>query len=199
MERHYQLYREQVQLDAFSGYADYAARTPTANPLSYPTVLDYLKQSTKQIQAAIANKMEGDYLTWLSYHQEAIYALFKRMFSEQLQGETLTQATLDLVHRYGWRSFKFADVTMHFDKFNVIPRYNNQFKDLIYGELPCFNADEMNLVMAAAPEDWVIDEILQHKKEMRGYVVQVAKNCWNAVDLASRNQQVVTDWTGRLQ
>lgn len=199
MERHYQTYREQVQADLFQGYAEYAGQTPTADPRNYPTVLDYLKKSTKQIQAAIASKVEGDYTTWLSYHQEAIYALLRKMFQDQLDPfEDKRLATLNLVHTYGWRSFKFADIVMHFDKFHVVPRYNKQVQELIYGDLPCFNADEMSLVMNNHPEEWVIEEILQHKKEYKSYLIQVSKQSWESVDLAGRNQVLVCDWTGRL-
>lgn len=200
MERHYQTYREGVQADAMPGFAEYAAKSRTADPRLYPTVLDYLKHSTNKIKEAVAEKNMDDYLQWLGYHQEAALALFRRMFNEQLdRSKDRPAATLDLVHRYGWRSFKFSDIVINFDKLHIIPRYSTAVKQYIYGDLPCFSADEMALVTAAQPDEDVVQEILDNKREYKSYLVGVTKTEWSAVDLASRNKDVVYDWSGRLQ
>lgn len=198
LEAHYQSYREQVQLDAFPGYAEYAAASVTADPQAYPTVLDYLKHITSCVKQAIAKNDPKEYVKSLAFHQEAILALFRRMFEDRLDPfMDRSIATMDLVNALGWRSFKFSSIILEFETFVAIPLYHTKFKDQIYGSLPCFNADEIHAVTDAMPSGDIMDTIFSAKKD-KSYVVCALDDDFRMEEFATRNYTVVNDWTGRL-
>lgn len=201
LEEHYQSYRAAVQRDALPNFAEYAGRTPTADPTNYPTVLDYLKSTTSCLNMTVANRDHNEYFKYLAYHQEACLMLFKRMFNEELdKSKDYTVAVLDLVHRYGWRSFKYADTVITFDRFHIIPRYSAKMQEYVEGDLPCLSGDEMDAVMdpGAAPDDG--ERALQLKEGSRVFLVRLPRdNSLLGLPFEIRNSGTVADWTGRLQ
>ena len=200
LNEHYQSYRAQVQRDALAGYAEYAAKTPTADVSKFPTVLDYLKHINNLINGAIQSDILDMYLELLGQHRDVIYELFRIMFNEEVESVRKSfreLAVMDLALKYGWRCIKFTDVVLTFDNFIVVPRYAPKFKEQIYGTLPCFNADEMALIMEGTPPNPdVIETVLSEKKKGAIYVTS-AKPLY-VTKFKYRNNMVVNDWTGKL-
>lgn len=208
INQHYKSYREEVSKDAFPGYAEYASKLPTKDTEKYPTFVHYLKYINSVIQDCINGNNEEQYYINLANHQDAIFQLFQRMFFEE--ANTISKhkdetKVLDMVEKYGWRVFKFSGLALIFDKMIIIPRYHANYLKEINSGIPCFNADEMDIVMKSEPHIDIIEEILVSKKKNKSYLNLIEKDTsgagviWSHVNFSARNQSVVTDWTGKLR
>lgn len=196
---HYDSYRREVQYDAFADFQNVAAVTPTADPGQFPTVIDYLKYATGQIKRAVEANDCPSYKTALGNHREGIFALLQMMFEREVASipKLREPAILDVVHKYGWRSLKFASTALEFDSFTIVPRYTWQFKGVCDVEV-CLNADEMAKIMHANPPEAQLRKIMAIKEE-GGYITTVVDGIETWVPMAKRNVDTVCDWSGDLQ
>jgi len=200
LSEHYQSYRAQVHRDALPGYIEFASNQELADVSQFPNAVEYIKHINNLINGAIQSDIVDMYVELLTQHRDVMLKIFTMMFNEEIE-RTKTSfrelAAMDLALKYGWRCLKFTNMVLTFDNFVVVPRYTPQFKEQIYGSLPCFNADEMALVMEGEPPDeTVIQATLNEKARTKAYVTS-ARPLY-MTKFKYRNNQVVNDWTGRL-
>jgi len=173
LEEHFQLYRTALKEGALEGYEEFARKTPTKTPQTYPTIYDYVKTLTQAVLGASQNYDHRAYWEFLHRHQFAMIQLFSKMVEQLLWGYDGIEVDtlLKLIEEYGWDWFKFNQKTMVVklksgDIAFIIPRYNTIFSER--GAV-CLDADEMRILEEGGGD---ILKVVGIKKQ-RGDLVKV--------------------------
>jgi len=173
LEEHFQLYRAALKEGALEGYEEFARKTPTKNPQTYPTIYDYVKTLTQAVLGASQNYDHRAYWEFLRRHQFAMIQLFSTMVEQLLWGYDGVEVDtlLKLVEEYGWDWFKFNQKSMVVtlksgDTVLIIPRY---YIKIYERGAVCLDADEMRILGEGGGD---IHKVIGIKKQ-RGDLVKV--------------------------
>jgi hypothetical protein len=176
LKKHFNSYRESLHKDALEGCIEYARKAPTASPVQYPTVYDYLNYARGCAAAAAETDNADAYESWLKGHQKAMTALFERMVDEEIKarGGYEPSKVFEMASLKGWNWFKFADKSLAM-KLNVseefapfllwIPRYAEKFAAARTeaADHAVFDADELRLIFHGKPGPEVVHAVIKHK------------------------------------
>lgn len=203
LEEHFQLYRAAIKEGALEGYEDFAHKTPTKTPQTYPTIYDYIKTLTQAVLGAAQNYDHRAYWEFLHRHQFAMIQLFSKMVEQLLWGyDGIEVKTLMLlIDEYGWDWFKFNQKSMVVklksgDTILVIPRYDTRFFDK--GAV-CLDADEMRILAESSGDLLKVIGIKRQKDDLvKVYEVSESFVSMEPVESFNTGSQI-RDWTLPLE
>lgn len=184
VKEHYESYREGVKRDLLPGATEFAKTLPTQDPKQYPTVYDFLSESSRVLKACVNLNDKRAYRSWLEGHQTATIGLLERFVASQ------GLSALDLIEQKGWRWFRFSKENVVCSKAGMVwvPRYPTTVQD------PCFDAEELEL-MFQAKDGKFWNTILTAKREFGACKLITGQG---RVPLSDLNASWVEDWTVRL-
>jgi len=201
LQAHFESYRASARTNVLEGFLNFAKACPTAEPTTWPTVDDYLRETLLNINNAITDNDESEYKRWLGYHQKCLVSVFEKMVEEEIQkhdDEDREVVVLNLTKDKGWNWYKFSKVLVEFDNHKWIPRYAGKFLEEL-NDKACFDADELNLVLSLEVTPAKLQEALDLKAERPVKVTDWDDETYNYVSLGDVNAgDVVHDWSMRL-
>lgn len=179
--RYYESYRKSVMEDSLPNFAEFAKNTPTKSS-QFETFFDYLTYVTEHINIALNEGSRPNFFRWLREHQYAISQLFGEMVK-----------TYQNPFEYGWKSYKFSDHVVVFDKFTLIPNPLGFSERKI--DRPVIFGGEMESVIQHPSRENIAEKFLALKGEGHCFL-QLEKSSFKKYDLLLMNKEFVVNWMG---
>ena len=177
LDKYFESYRASALRDLLPEFSEESRNIPIFNYSS--SLYDHLQNLTKEIKDSIQYGNKKLFIQLLKEHRNSAITVQKSIV-----------ARYDNPMKHGWKSFKFSDASIEYDRFTLLPRVS---LPLISGK-PIVFADEM-----AGVTEGNADKVLEAKKRKPCYVQFLPNGGFATHSLVMLNQGLVIDWTGELK